>query len=143
MTTEPSSKTCVPCTTDVPALDAAELAELHRQVPGWELVGGHHLKKGFGFGNFREALDFVNRVGDLAEEQGHHLDVASAGVGPRSRSWFQGAKHFNCQSSVQSLRGYERRESRNLRQIDVKKDGVADRRPRLRGNHQEFREAIG
>ena len=76
MTTELSSKTCVPCTTDVSALEAAELAKLHRQVPSLELVGGHHLKKGFGFGNFREALDFVNRVGNLAEEQGHHPDVA-------------------------------------------------------------------
>ena len=50
----------MPCTTDVPALEAAELAKLHRQVPGWELVGGRHL----------------NRVGDLAEGQDHHPDVA-------------------------------------------------------------------
>ena len=33
------------------------------------------MKKGFRFGSFREALDFVNRVGELAEEQGHHPDV--------------------------------------------------------------------
>lgn len=76
MTKELSSKTCVPCTTDVPTLEGAELARLHRQVPGWELVDGHHLKKGFRFSNFREALDFVNRVGNLAEEQGHHPDLA-------------------------------------------------------------------
>lgn len=73
---ELSSKTCVPCTTDVPALEGAELARLRRQVPDWELVDGHHLKKGFRFGDFREALDFVNRVGELAEEQSHHPDVA-------------------------------------------------------------------
>ncbi len=73
--TELSNETCVPCTTDVPALEGTELARLHRQIPGWELVDGHHLKKGFRFGSFREALDFVNRVGELAEEQGHHPDV--------------------------------------------------------------------
>lgn len=74
---ELSNETCVPCTTDVPALERAELARLQRQIPGWELIGGHHLKEGFRFGNLREALDFVNRVGELAEEQGHHPDVSS------------------------------------------------------------------
>jgi len=70
-----SDKTCVPCTTDVPALEGEELAGLHRQLQGWELVEGHHLRKSFRFGDFREALEFVNRVGELAEEQGHHPDV--------------------------------------------------------------------
>jgi len=44
-----------------------------------EIVEGHHLKREFRFRNFREALDFVNRVGDLteAEEQAHHPDIAS------------------------------------------------------------------
>jgi 4a-hydroxytetrahydrobiopterin dehydratase len=75
--TEPlADKTCVPCTTGVPALEGAELARLHRQVPSWELVEGHHLRKAFRFGDFREALGFVNRVGELAEEQGHHPDLA-------------------------------------------------------------------
>ncbi len=36
---------------------------------------GHHLRRRFRFENFREALRFVNRVGELAEEQGHHPDV--------------------------------------------------------------------
>ncbi len=70
-----SEKTCVPCTGDVPALGGAELARLHGQVPAWELVDGHHLKRRFGFADFRQALGFVNRVGELAEEQGHHPDV--------------------------------------------------------------------
>jgi 4a-hydroxytetrahydrobiopterin dehydratase len=73
--TELSGKTCVPCKGDVPALEGAEPAGLHRQIPGWELVEGHHLKKVFRFGSFRKALDFVNRVGELAEEQGHHPNV--------------------------------------------------------------------
>jgi 4a-hydroxytetrahydrobiopterin dehydratase len=74
--TELASKTCVPCRGDVPPLKGAELEELSRQVPGWEVVDEHHLKKESRFKNFREALDFVNRVGELAEEQAHHPDIA-------------------------------------------------------------------
>ena len=68
-------KTCVPCRGDVPPLRGKELEELERQLPDWEVVEGHHLRREFRFRNFREALDFVNRVGELAEEQGHHPDV--------------------------------------------------------------------
>jgi 4a-hydroxytetrahydrobiopterin dehydratase len=70
-----AAKTCVPCRGDVPPLKGEELEELSRQVPGWEVVGEHHLMKEFRFKNFREALDFVNRVGELAEEQSHHPDI--------------------------------------------------------------------
>jgi 4a-hydroxytetrahydrobiopterin dehydratase len=73
--TELASKTCMPCRGDVPPLKGAELQELSRQVPGWEVVDEHHLKRKFRFKNFREALDFVNRVGELAEEQAHHPDI--------------------------------------------------------------------
>jgi 4a-hydroxytetrahydrobiopterin dehydratase len=73
--TDLASKTCVPCTGDVPPLEGEELEALSRQVPEWEVVEEHHLKREFRFGNFREALAFVNRVGELAEEQGHHPDI--------------------------------------------------------------------
>jgi 4a-hydroxytetrahydrobiopterin dehydratase len=74
--TELASKTCVPCKGGTPPLKGAELAELRRQLPGWEVVEEHHLRKVFRFKNFREALDFVNKVGELAEEQGHHPDIS-------------------------------------------------------------------
>jgi 4a-hydroxytetrahydrobiopterin dehydratase len=74
--TDLASKTCVPCTGDVPPLEGEELEALSRQVPEWEVVEEHHLKREFRFGNFREALAFVNRVGELAEEQAHHPDIA-------------------------------------------------------------------
>jgi 4a-hydroxytetrahydrobiopterin dehydratase len=45
------------------------------QLSGWEVELEHHLKKNYGFSNFAEALKFVNRVGELAEEQGHHPDI--------------------------------------------------------------------
>jgi len=45
---------------------------------GWEVVNDHHLEKAFAFKNFRDALAFTNKVGDLAEEQGHHPDICLA-----------------------------------------------------------------
>jgi 4a-hydroxytetrahydrobiopterin dehydratase len=73
--TELAGKTCVPCRGDVPPLKGEKLEELSRQVPDWEVVDEHHLGRKLRFKNFREALDFVNRVGELAEEQAHHPDI--------------------------------------------------------------------
>ena len=73
--TDLASKTCVPCRGGTPPLKGEELDDLRRQIPEWEVVEEHHLRRAFRFKNFREALDFVNRVGELAEEQGHHPDV--------------------------------------------------------------------
>lgn len=42
---------------------------------GWEVVSDHHLRKTFEFDDFVGALEFVNRVGELAEEEGHHPDL--------------------------------------------------------------------
>lgn len=72
---ELSSKQCVPCRGGVPPLSADEIQPLLSQLNGWEVVLQHHLKKNYGFSNFAEALKFVNRVGELAEEQGHHPDI--------------------------------------------------------------------
>jgi 4a-hydroxytetrahydrobiopterin dehydratase len=70
-----ASKTCVPCRGGVPPLKGSQLAELAAQVPQWQIVNEHHLTRNFAFPDFREALDFVNRVGAIAEEQGHHPDI--------------------------------------------------------------------
>ncbi len=72
---ELASKTCVPCKGGTPPLKGEELEGLRRQLPGWEVVEEHHLRRRFRFENFRESLSFVNRVGELAEEQGHHPDI--------------------------------------------------------------------
>jgi 4a-hydroxytetrahydrobiopterin dehydratase len=67
---------CVPCKGGVPPLEGAELDGLLDSLGnGWQVVGGHHLEKEFRFRNFREALEFTNRVGDLAEQQRHHPDI--------------------------------------------------------------------
>ncbi len=70
-----ASKTCVPCRGGVPPLKGEELRALEKQVDGWKVVGEHHIVKTFKFPDFRTALDFVNRVGELAEQQGHHPDI--------------------------------------------------------------------
>lgn len=76
MTSELSKKECVPCRGGVPPLKGAALEELHRQVHGdWAVIEEHHLERAFRFKNFRQALDFTNQVGELAEEQGHHPDI--------------------------------------------------------------------
>ena len=74
--TELANRNCVPCRGDTPPLKGEEVDGLRRQVPDWEVVEEHHLRRPFKFKNFREALGFVNRVGELAEEQGHHPDIS-------------------------------------------------------------------
>jgi 4a-hydroxytetrahydrobiopterin dehydratase len=69
---ELASKACVPCEGGVPPLKGAELAALEKQVDDWQVVAEHHITKTFTFRDFRSALAFVNRVGDLAEQESHH-----------------------------------------------------------------------
>ena len=71
-----ADKSCIPCRGGVPPLADPALETLGRQIPGWEIVDGHHLRRELRFPNFREALLFVNRVGELAEEQNHHPDIS-------------------------------------------------------------------
>jgi len=73
--TELAAKRCVPCRGGVPPLKGEALASLQCQVPGWNVIEEHHITKSLAFPDFRTALAFVNRVGELAEEQGHHPDV--------------------------------------------------------------------
>jgi len=73
-----ASKTCVPCRGGVPPLKGGELAEIHKQLPDgahWKVIDEHHLTRNFMFPDFKQALDFVDRVGALAEAQGHHPDI--------------------------------------------------------------------
>lgn len=68
-----SQKACVPCRGGIPPLPAEQVAELLSQVPGWEARdGASAIEARFRFKNFRAALDFVSRVGELAEAEFHH-----------------------------------------------------------------------
>lgn len=76
MECELANKDCVPCKGGVPPLKGAELSDLLKKLNnGWEVIEEHHLQKEYKFRNFREALDFTDKVGEAAESQGHHPDI--------------------------------------------------------------------
>ena len=75
---ELAEKSCVPCRGGVPPLTADQIRPLQAEVREWKVVNEHHLERQFAFPDFKTALAFVNRVGDLAEDQGHHPDIVLA-----------------------------------------------------------------
>jgi len=73
---ELSAKTCVPCRGGVPPLPEEKAREYAAATPGWTLAeNGTRLFRRFEFADFKAAMEFVNRVADLAEEEGHHPDI--------------------------------------------------------------------
>ena len=86
MTMNLAEKTCTPCRGGVPPLTAQEAEELRRQAPEWALMDeAHRIERTFRFRDFREALTFVQKVGDLAESEGRHSAGATrrCPCGPR------------------------------------------------------------
>jgi 4a-hydroxytetrahydrobiopterin dehydratase len=74
-------KNCVPCRGGIPPLKGAELEKFRHQLAepnDWQVIDEHHLVRTCKFPDFKSALAFVNRVGALAEEQGHHPDMLLA-----------------------------------------------------------------
>jgi 4a-hydroxytetrahydrobiopterin dehydratase len=70
---------CVPCKGGIPPLTHDEIRPYLSDLGNeWEVVDDHHLAKTYRFKNFREALAYTNRVGELAEEVGHHPDIELA-----------------------------------------------------------------
>jgi 4a-hydroxytetrahydrobiopterin dehydratase len=79
---------CVPCRGGIPALKGKELAALQGDLGGgWQVVKEHHLEKEFKLRDFAEALAFTNRIGAIAEEQGHHPDILLAWGKVRVTIW--------------------------------------------------------
>jgi 4a-hydroxytetrahydrobiopterin dehydratase len=71
-----AEKQCVPCQGGAPPLRGDALVRLARELDGgWQVVGDRQLEKEYQFRNFRQALEFTNKVGELAEAQGHHPDI--------------------------------------------------------------------
>ncbi len=66
---------CVPCADDVAPVKGAALQSVLAGLSGWHAVDEHHLSKTYRFENFVDALAFVNRVGEIAEEENHHPDI--------------------------------------------------------------------
>ncbi len=73
---ELTSKTCTPCRGGIDPMDRHTAETMLDQVPGWELTNeGRRLERSFRFGNFVEANRFADRVGELAESEGHHPEI--------------------------------------------------------------------
>ena len=70
-----SEKTCVPCRGGVPPLTAEQIRPLSAEVENWHVINNHHIEREFKFHDFKTALNFTNKVGTIAEEQGHHPDI--------------------------------------------------------------------
>lgn len=71
-----SKKNCIPCRGGVPPLKGQELSILlHQLNGGWKCIEDHHLEKEYSFKNFRDALAFTNKLGEIAEAEQHHPDI--------------------------------------------------------------------
>jgi 4a-hydroxytetrahydrobiopterin dehydratase len=71
-----AEKKCVPCKSGTLPLRGIALTKLKTQSGGgWKVVNGHHLEREYKFKDFREALEFTNKVGELAEKIQHHPDI--------------------------------------------------------------------
>ena len=71
-----AKKSCIPCRGGVPPLKGTQLADLQEKLKNdWKIINEHHLEKEYSFKNFKEALDFTIKVGELAENQDHHPDI--------------------------------------------------------------------
>lgn len=73
-----ASKKCVPCKGGVPPMKGRELERISKLLPKWNVIKEHHIVRNFSFPDFKQALDFVNRVGEVAEKEGHHPDILLA-----------------------------------------------------------------
>ena len=74
-----SKKKCVACVGDIPPFDTSEIHKYLKKVDGWDVKSDNdksfYLTKNFKFKNFQESLIFVNKVGNIAEEENHHPDI--------------------------------------------------------------------
>jgi len=72
---ELTSKHCEPCEGGTPPLGEREIERLLGQLDGWNVIEGRKLEKEYRFADFRQALAYVNRLGEVAEAEGHHPDI--------------------------------------------------------------------
>jgi 4a-hydroxytetrahydrobiopterin dehydratase len=76
MASDLANRRCVPCAGGAKPLKGQALVVLQERLGGgWDVVDEHHLEKTYEFKNFQQALEFVNRVGAIAEQEGHHPDI--------------------------------------------------------------------
>ena len=77
--TDLSEKKCIPCEGGIPSFDLSEIHKYLKKVDGWEVKTddnkAYYLIKDFKFEDFKKSQKFVNKIGDLAEVEGHHPDI--------------------------------------------------------------------
>ncbi len=87
MTSELANKECVPCKGGTPPLPPDQVQSLLGELDEWTIEQEYHLTRSFDFPDFAKALDFVNRVGEIAEQQQHHPDIYLAWGNVRVEVW--------------------------------------------------------
>ena len=72
-------KKCIPCEGGVLPFDVTEIHKYQKKIDGWDITknikNNYLLEKNFRFKNFKESQNFVNKVGEISEEEGHHPDI--------------------------------------------------------------------
>ena len=78
--TDLSEKSCIPCRGGVPPFDITQIHKYLKKIDGWEVKKNkdesYYLEKNFKFQNFLESQNFINEVGNIAENQKHHPDIS-------------------------------------------------------------------
>jgi len=67
---------CVPCEGGISKLTAGILKEFRKQTPDWKIIKNHHIVRTFKFKDFNSALNFVNKIGKIADKENHHPDIS-------------------------------------------------------------------
>ena len=77
--TDLADKTCIPCEGGIPSFNLDEIHKYLKKVDGWDVQSiekeNYYIIKDFKFDNFLESQSFVNKVGEIAEQEGHHPDI--------------------------------------------------------------------
>ncbi len=69
------SEKCIPCEGGIPPLNSTEIKSLERHLnTDWNVIEEHHLQRSWNFDDFAAALEFLNRAGEICEEEFHHAD---------------------------------------------------------------------
>ena len=87
MVSELANKECVPCRGGTPPLSGDEVGNLLRELDGWTVEQEYHLTRTYALPDFAKSLDFVNRIGEIAERQNHHPDIYLAWGKVRVEVW--------------------------------------------------------
>ena len=74
-----ADKKCIPCEGGIPSFNLEEIHKYLKRVDGWDVESvdekDYYIMKNFKFNNFLESQSFVNKVGEIAEQEGHHPDI--------------------------------------------------------------------